>query len=286
MRSPLLPLRPGPSAWALFTLTLALAACNPSPATTPPPAATQVPTLAVETPVPPTPTVVVPATVTPAPPTATPEPTATETATPDVAATPDPNLGVGATLYEDRFDGARWGWTFQDDVVKFGIENAQLNAVMTRPDAGWRISMGPDVIAGDQQLQLTVRANLCYERDEYGLLFRNTTSSGDAPRFNGYVFKLNCAGQARVELFRDSQPSVLLDWTASPAIQAGAPAENVLLVWAAQDQFHFYVNGKHLGSLTDGAFAEGDFGVYLRDRTNGGISVSFTALTVKEVKLP
>lgn len=276
-----------PSALALFALALfTLAACTPNPATTPPPAATRPPTLAAETPVPPSPTVVIPATVTTAPPTATPEPTATATATPDVAATPDPNVGVGATLYEDKFDGARWGWTFRDDVVKFGIENAQLNAVMTRPDAGWRISIGPDVKAGNQQIALTVRVNLCYDQDEYGLLFRNTTPDGEVVRFNGYLFKLNCGGQARVELFRDSQPSVLLDWTASPAIQPGAPAENTLLVWAAGDQFHFYVNGKHIGSLKDGAFAEGEFGVYLRDRTNGGVSVSYTALTVKEVALP
>lgn len=265
-----------------------LAACQTNPATSPP--ATLVPQAASATPAPPTATAVIPATVTlpAATATATVTPLPTETPTPAATATPDPNLGVGATLYEDRFDGARWGWTYQDDAVNFSLGGGQLNAVMSRSDAFWRISSGPDFIrAGDQQVRLATRANLCYENDEYGLLFRNTNSAGaEQTRFNGYLFKINCGGQARVELLRDSLPSVLLDWTATPAIVAGAPAENTLLVWAAGEQLHFYVNDKHVGSVTDRAFAEGDVGVYLRDRTNGGLSVSFTALTIREVTLP
>ncbi|MBL8056921.1 MAG: hypothetical protein JNK29_09500 [Anaerolineales bacterium] len=265
-----------------------LAACQTTPATSPP--ATAAPQSASATPAPPTATAVIPATVTlPAAtvtPTATPLPS--ETPAPAVTATPDPNLGVGATLYEDKFDGARWGWTYQDDAVNFSLGNGQLNAVMSRSDAFWRISSGPDFIrAGDQQVRLATRVNLCYDADEYGLLFRNTNStSGDQTKFNGYLFKITCGGQARVELLRDSVPSVLLDWTRTPAIVAGAPAENALLVWAAGDQLHFYVNDKHVGSLTDRAFADGDVGVYLRDRTNGGLSVSFTGLTIKAVTLP
>jgi hypothetical protein len=270
---------------AVVTLSL-LAACQLSPATTPPPTSTEAP--APATPVPPTETPVVPASVTPAPsPTSTPEPTATASPTPNATATPDPNLGVGATIYEDKFDGARWGWNFSDDVVTFALADGQLNAVMKRSDSGWRIDNGPDfVTAGDQQTRLTARTNLCYDNDEYGLMFRTITKTdSNNTRFDGYLFKLNCAGQARVEVFKDSQISVLMDWTASPAIQKGAPAENTLMVWAAKDQFHVYVNDKHVGSLTDPSFAEGVFGVYLRDRTNGGLSVSFSNLVVKEVKL-
>jgi hypothetical protein len=247
-----------------------LAACQTNPATTLPPTST--PAAATATSVPASPTAVIPATVTL--PAATPTPSATppptETPTPAATPTPDPNLGVGASVYEDTFDGARWGWTFQDDVVNFSLGDGQLNAVMSRSDAFWRISSGPDFVrAADQQVRLAARANLCYENDEYGLLF-----------------KVNCRGQARVELMRDSVPSVLLDWTASPAITTGAPAENALLVWAAKDQMHFYVNDKYVGSVTDKSFAEGDVGVYLRDRTNGGLSVSFTTLTIKAVTLP
>jgi hypothetical protein len=262
---------------------LALAACQLNPATNPPP--TSAPPEPTATAIPPSATPVIPATVTlpPATATATPEPTAT--ATPAATATPDPNLGVGATIYEDKFNAARWGWFYQDDAAQFSLANGQLNAVATRGDGAWRISSGPDFIsAGDQQLRVIARPNLCYERDEYGVFFRGVLDSNN--NFNGYLFKLNCAGQMRVELLQESQTSVLVDWTAAPSALAGAPAENSLMVWAAKDQLHFYVNDKYVVSLTDRAFAEGNFGLYIRDRTNGGASVSFADLTVKQVILP
>jgi len=67
---------------------------------------------------------------------------------------------------------------------------------------------------------------------------------------------------------------------------SGAPAENTLMIWMAKDQFHFYVNDKYLLSLQDATLAEGFYGFYVRDRTNGGESVSFSDLAAKEVKLP
>jgi hypothetical protein len=76
-----------------------------------------------------------------------------------------------------------------------------------------------------------------------------------------------------------------VDWTASAAIVPNAPAENTLMVWAAQDQFHFYVNDKYLFSVSDKTFADGTLGFYIYDRTNGGESVSFSNLTVKAVKV-
>ena len=139
----------------------------------------------------------------------------------------------------------------------------------------------PDFTAGDQQVRVTAKTNLCYEHDEYGLLFRGNDLGSD-----GYVFKLNCGGAARVELLHDFQSSTLVEWTPSSAIVPGAPAENTLMVWMAQDQFHFYVNDTYLFSLKNSTAAEGVYGFYIRDRTNGGESISFSHLVAKEVKLP
>lgn len=262
-----------------------VAGCQIHPATSPPP--TAAPGAATEAPPAPSPTPIVPASATPAPPTASPAPSATApTASPPPAApTPDPNLGVGASVYEDRFDGLRWAWTYQDEIVQFSLGAGQLNAVMAQPEAFWRIASGPDFArAGDQQVSVSVRTNLCYERDEYGLLFRNT--AGADGKFNGYLFKLTCGGLARVEALSGSVSTVLLDWTAASAIVPGAPADNTLLVWAAGNQMHFYVNGRYLASASDSAYSEGTVGLYLRDRTNGGLSVSFADLAVKAVTPP
>lgn len=231
-------------------------------------------------------------TLTAPPPTATlPPPSATpsvsDTPAPAASPTPDPNLGVGEIVYEDKLNGqGEWGWGYTEDgAATFSTAGGQLDAVMVKPNIGPRFSISADTLQiSDQQVRLTIRPNLCFDLDEYGLMFRLGTDA--AGNYQGYVFKLKCGGGARVEILRGTQAEVLLDWTASPAIVPGAPAENTLMVWMVGDQFNFYVNDTYLASLANPAFTTGFYGVYLRDRTNGGESVSFTNLVAREVKLP
>jgi hypothetical protein len=269
--------------FALPALTLFLSACQINAAQTP--AALPTAQISQATSLPPA-TLTAPApalTPTTAAPSATPTPPITPTCA--APATPDPNLGVGGVIYEDRFDGASgWFWTFEDPAATFSVGDEQLNAVMTQANVGPRFTVRDDLQIGDQQLRVTVRAHLCYERDEYGVMFRLSTDSRG--RYNGYVFKLNCGGMARFELEQNQQATPLVEWTAAPAVVSGAPAENMLMVWMARDQFHFYINDKYLFSAADATYAAGGYGLYLRDRTNGGETVSFDDLIVKEVRAP
>jgi len=272
--------------WPLgFWILLFLTACQlgvqttaAPPITAPPPTAI---TLASDTPLP-------VFTVTSAPPTLTlAPPPLTATPAPQVTATPDPNLGVGDVVYEDKLDGSSgWRWGFvEEGVVTFSTAGGQLDAVMLQPNVGPRFTVSPDTAkVGDQQVRVTARANLCYRLDEYGLMFRGRLDSNN--NYQTYVFKLNCDRAARVEILQSEGAQVLVDWTTSPAFVGGAPAENMLVIWMAKDQFHFYVNDRYLFSLQDAALAEGFYGFYIRDRTNGGESVSFSNLTAKEVKMP
>jgi hypothetical protein len=272
-----------------LSLALLLAACSPKPTaspalpTSPPPArATVTPELPTAVPA----TAVAPAAtatsvpLTPAPATQTPVLSSTLTAVP----TPDPNLGVGDTAYEDNFDGASgWLWSYQEnEVVAFSVAGSKLNAVMKVGNSFPRLTGGqPERKVGDQQLRVTAVTNLCYAKDEYGVMFRVNPEITD-----GYLFELNCEGKARVEVLRNYQPTVLVDWTASPAIVPNAPAQNTLMVWAAGNQFHFYVNDRYLFSAIDKTFAEGTYAFYIYDRTAGGASVSFDSLTAKKVTMP
>jgi hypothetical protein len=274
MKRPLFILHPAKQ----FLILFFLAACQLAPSPTPTPPPTLAPHFTATLPAP----TVAPS---PAPPTETSTPEATPEGTPAAAATPDPNLGVGEVLYEDKFDGAsRWNWFRESEAVIFAVGGGQLNAVMMQGNVGSRFTAREDLKIGDQQLRVTTRANLCYPRDEYGVMFRLIVDS--LKNYYGYIFKLNCEGQARVELLQNVQTTPLVDWTASPVIVPGAPAENTLMVWMAKDQFHFYVNDKYVFSLTDKTYAEGFYAFYIRDRTNGGESVSFDDLVVREVKLP
>jgi hypothetical protein len=265
----------------LLLLILALTACQVNPATTTPPAPA---TVAVENTAAPTATPLLPATPTLAGPaaTTTTDPLATATPTFAPGAAPDPNLNVGAVLFEEKFDGnTGWKWSFADEAATFSLGEGRLNAVMARSDAGWRAAGGPDVTVRDAQLRLTARTNLCYENDEYGLVFRSKLESNR--RLSGYLFKLTCGGRVRAETLRGGESSVLLDWVSPAFVQKG---ENTFMVWASKDRFNFYLNDRYLGSVNDRTYSSGGFGVYLYDRTTGGASVSFTALTVKEIVNP
>jgi len=227
---------------------------------------------------------------TPEPPTTTPTtsptitltPTATASATPTEPPTPDPQAGVGEIIYQDEFDGASgWLWHFADDNAIFSLGQGQLDALARQANGSPRWTVRPDREFGNQQLQVTVRTLMCSGRDEYGLLFRVNEDAD-----SGYIFKLNCPGEARLERLQAYQSSILTDWTPAPGVVGGAPAENVWLIWVGGNQFHFYLNGKYVFSARDDTFARGRVGFYLRDRSTGSAQVAFKNLVVREITVP
>ncbi len=263
------PTRPTPTAFVPPTQTL-----QPQAAET----FTQTPAPAEATPTPAAPTATSTATAT-LPASATPAAPALPTETP----TPDPNLGVGDLVYSDQFDGkSGWYWSFSDDAVTFGASGGKLNVTMKLANSYPRQAGGkPELKVGDQQLRVTAHAAACAGQDEYGVMFRVNADITD-----GYAFKIRCDGQARFERMQKYQPTAIVNWTASPAIVAGAPADNTLMVWMSKGQFHFYVNDKYLFSAADTTFADGTFGFIVNSRTSGDESVSFTDLTAKAVTQP
>jgi hypothetical protein len=270
-----------------MTGALMLAACGtatptPDAATLPPDTATPSPPTEPDTATPPPP----PASPTPEPPTAT--PTQAATATPIVPPTPDPNEGLGNLIYSDKLDGTGgWLWTYEDDAVKFGVsrEQSRLNGVAKRSGT-WRFTISDDAIrVGDQQLRVTALTEVCAENDEYAVLFRGRVDAATTT-YSYYAFKLRCGGAARLERLDGPDTSVIVNWTASPAIKAGAGQENVLLVWANKGEMRFYVNDQYLFSTQDTALTEGFYGFYLQDRTNGNLAVSWQNLEARSVSVP
>lgn len=283
------PCTPKRSSYLALLLALTLVACSSPPTPTLTPTGYVIPTqsIPIASLAPsPTPEVIVTVTApprTPGPPTATFAVPLTPTA--EALATPDPNLGVGEIIYADPLDGSSdFDWALSAESVTFALGGGQLNAVMTQANVGGRFIAREDVSGGDQQVRVTARANLCYDLDEYGLLFRGVRDSLN--NYHYYLFKLTCSGLMRVELIQNFETTVLVDWTPSPAIVPGAPAENTLLMWVAQAQMHFFVNDRYVASAQDDTLASGFWGVYLRDRTLGGESISFVDLVAQVVQVP
>lgn len=206
-------------------------------------------------------------------------PTPAPTETP---ATPDPNKDVGSDIYTDAFDGkSGWFWTFSDDVVDFGAKDGALQVSTKSGNNTWRYVVRDSVTGGDQQVRVGANLTACPGNDEYGIMYRAAYTSEQNVRT--YVFKLNCTGQARVELMDGTTIKVLKDWESFPAIKAGAPAENTLMVWMQKDQFNFYANDQYLFSLTDATLTDGFYGFYVQSHSGGGGALSFDDFSVKEV---
>lgn len=226
--------------------------------------------------------------------TSTSSPTATdiptETPTPDftptetVPATPDPDENLGGIRFEEKFDGGSgWGWTYiEEGVVTFGIDSGGVLATFQDSNQGWRISLGPDNFsAGDQRAQLTVRALICGDQDEWGFLFRSAFTEDE--KFNGYIFKLNCAGQVRVEKLVENQSSVLLGWVPVEGVKTGAGGENTLMIWALGEEMRFYVNDVYVDTLIDSTYQSGEYGIFAQDKTNGNAEFLFIAMRVYQL---
>jgi hypothetical protein len=216
--------------------------------------------------------------------TVTPAPTATATA--HAPATPDPNEGVSDNiLFQDKLDGTGgWFWTFADEVATFGVVDGKLKGVMRAANSGWRFTISPDTLAISlQQVRVNAHTVACGDNDEYGLMFRVKPETGEPDQYDGYLFKLRCSGAARVDLVQGTQSTPVVDWTPSTAIKTGAGGDNTLLVWSAGDEHRFYVNDQYLFTAQDTTLAAGFYGIYLYDRTAGGLTVTFDSLVAREV---
>lgn len=212
--------------------------------------------------------------------TPTPEYTATETVPP----TPDPDEGLGDIRFEDRFDGGSgWGWTYiEEGVVSFGLDSGGVLADFKDSNQGWRVSLGPDTFsAGNQRVHLTAKALSCGEQDEWGLLYRSEFT--DENKFNGYIYKINCAGQIRVEKLEDNQSSVLLGWVPAEGAETGDGSENTLMIWTFGEEMRFYVNGNYIDTVIDPTYSSGEYGIYAQDRTDGEAEFLFTSFRVYHV---
>ena len=206
------------------------------------------------------------------------------TATLAAPATPDSNEAVGDAVYQDKLDGTGgWFWTFADEVATFGVVDGKLKGVMKAANSGWRFTISPDTLQlGSQQVSLNSHTVACGPNDEYGLMLRVKPDQSDS-LFSGYLLKLRCSGQASFDVISGTARRALVDWTASPAIKTGAPADNTLLVWSAGSEFRCYVNGQYLFTANDSTLKAGFYGIYLYDRTAGGETVIFDTLAARAV---
>jgi hypothetical protein len=131
-----------------------------------------------------------------------------------------------------------------------------------------------DPILGNAYVEITTSTSLCMGNDSYGLLF-HASSKQDFHRL-----LINCNGSFRLERVRDGVVNVLVNWTTSSQLSAGAPLTLKLGVWMKRKSIRIFINNVFQVEASDDAFFYGWLGVFCRSSGNTAVTVNFSDLRI------
>ena len=224
-----------------------------------------------------TPTLFAPETPTPTivwfPPTDTPTFFPTQTPVP----TEDFHPGVGNLIFSDSFDQTEVWNTVSSAQASASLTRNRLVLSISGPGPLSIISRRNQPVVGDFYAQAMVEVNLCSGKDQYGMLFRVSSSE------NYYRFTVNCSGQLRLERVRGGETYPLLDWLSSGDAHPGAPAQVKLGLWAVGREIRVFLNGNHQFTQFDPVFSDGTIGFFIKATGQTPVTVSFSDLSVYSV---
>jgi hypothetical protein len=246
----------------LLSILLLLSACQTAggelTAQTPPPADTVLPT---ETP-----------TVVWFPPTDT--PTAAPTQAP--TATLNELPGLTDVIFTDDFsDPSHWQTSTSAQAASI-IEGNRLILVVRAPGASI-MTLRDEPLLRNFYAEVTARTSLCSGADTYGVVLR--AASG----MDYYRYALVCDGTERVDRVRTGTSSPLQPAVPSGDAPPGSPGEVRIGVWAVDNEFRFFLNGRYQFTVYDPLFKAGTLGLFARSGGEKNVNVSFSDLVVSEV---
>jgi hypothetical protein len=205
-------------------------------------------------------------------------PTDTPTAAPTQAPTATLNELPGVTdeIFSDDFsDPSHWQISSSAQAASI-IEGNRLILVVRAPGASI-MTLRDEPLLHNFYAEVTARTSLCSGNDDYGILFR--TASG----MDYYRYALACDGTARVDRVRTGTSSPLQPAVPSGDAPPGSPGEVRMGVWAVDNEFRFFLNGRYQFTAYDPLFGKGTLGFFARSSGEKAVSVSFSDLVVGEV---
>jgi hypothetical protein len=184
---------------------------------------------------------------------------------------------MGDLLFSDSFDDPTFWNTASSAEASAILANNRLVLSITVPGPLSIASRRDQPSAGDFYADATANLSLCSSNDQYGMLFR-ASSSGDY-----YRFVLNCSGQERLERVRGGVTYPLLGWLSSNDVPVGAPAQIKLGVWAVGREMRLFLNDIYQFSMVDPVFSVGTFGFFAYANGKSPVTISFSDLSVYSV---
>ena len=184
--------------------------------------------------------------------------------------------GVGSLLLTDDFSAPEvWNVAASNQASVSVNENRLTIAV--QPGIAPVVSFRKGEVFGDMYAEITAQPSLCQGADDYGFAYRAPNNSAY------YRFALACNGTAGAERISLSSARVLQAPLASADVPAGAPGQVRLGVWAAGQDFHFFLNGRYQFSAADKSYPAGGIGVFAHAAGTSPVTVTFSDLKVYSV---
>lgn len=190
--------------------------------------------------------------------------------------TPLSQADIGKLLFTEIFaPGDFWTQTGtnSDSIIEIAQDRLQISLTQA-PAISWSVNA---FRGANFYFQGTAEPRNCVTGDYYGLVFRYLDDA------NLYLFGVSCNGEYRVLRRSNGEYSVLAEFTPNAAVLTGNK-QNLLGVHAQGADLKFYVNDMRVGSINDGATAEGFFGFFAKTDGNSGLQVYFDDAGAWELK--
>ncbi len=183
---------------------------------------------------------------------------------------------MGDLVLTDDFSSAAAWNTAASSQASVTVDANRLT-IAAQPGIAPVVSFRLGKLFGDMYAEVTAEPSLCREADDYGIAFR-------APNNVAYYrFALACNGTVGADRVSLSASRVLQAPIASADAPTGAPGHVRIGVWAAGEEFHFFLNGRYQFSAQDKSYASGAIGLFAHAAGTSPVAVSFSDLAVYAV---
>ncbi len=184
--------------------------------------------------------------------------------------------GVGGLVLTDDFSSAK-GWNIASSNQASVAVEANRLTIAVQPGIAPVVSFRAGPVFGDMYAEITAQTSLCRGADDYGLVFR-------APNNVAYYrFGLACNGTAEADRISLSSDRLLQPPTTSGDVPPGAPGQVRLGVWAAGQEFRFFLNGRYQFRAVDKSYPAGAIGVFAHAAGTSPVTVTFSDLEIYSV---
>jgi len=180
----------------------------------------------------------------------------------------DPAVYLGEPDWKDDMSKVGYWPTSTDEYLSATFENGTLKIVALSETNGWRIA-STDALK-DAYIEATFKVMECSQTDGYGIILRVPEKANPN---RGYLFGVTCDGRYGLRTFDGTKGAYgemlwLKYHTLSDLIKKGKEQTNRLGVMAVGQRLLLFINGVKVDEISDAAYKEGFFGVYInRDYT-------------------